>query len=110
MADQTDDAKVVPVIWEVPVGLPTHYSTNLIVQHTDEDFTITFWDVRPPVLIGTLEEKRKQVEALKAIRPTALVRIILSPGKMREFTQVMRDNLKTFDETRADAVTEKDKK
>jgi hypothetical protein len=107
MADQSDDAKVVPVIWEVPAGVPTHYSTNLVVQHTDEDFTITFWDVRPPVLIGTREEKRKQVEALKEIRPTALVRIILSPSKMREFTQVMQDNLKTFAETRADTVTEK---
>jgi Protein of unknown function (DUF3467) len=110
MADQADDGKVVPIIWEVPAGLPTHYSTNLIVQHSDEDFTITFWDVRPPVLIGTREDKLRQVEELREIRPTALVRIILSPRKMREFTQVMQDNLKTFEETRADSVTEKDKK
>ena len=109
MADQADDAKVVPVIWEVPPGLPTHYSTNLVVQHTEEDFTITFWDVRPPVLIGTREEKRRQVEALGEIRPTALVRIIVSPNRMREFTQVMLDNLKTFDEARMDSATKASK-
>lgn len=57
-----EDEKVVPIVWEVPKGFPTHYSTHLVVQHTDEEFTITFWDLRPPVLMGAAEEKRQQIQ------------------------------------------------
>ena len=97
MADPADDGKAVPIVWEVPPGFPSQYATHLVVQHTEEDFTITFWDLRPPILMGTPDEKRQQVEALKAVRPDALARIVVSPRRMREFTQVMQDNLKTFD-------------
>ena len=101
MADPEDKEVALPVVWEMPTGFPAHYATHLVVQHTDEDFTITFWDLRPPVLIGTLDEKRKQVETLREVRPTPLARIVVSPRRMREFTQVMRDNLRTFDESNA---------
>lgn len=104
MADPEDKAEPgIRVVWEVPPGFPTLYSTHLVVQHGEEDFTITFWDLRPPVLMGSLEEKQQQVWALKEVRPTALARIVVSPSRMRQFTQVMRDNLKTFDETYTDA-------
>ena len=99
MADPTEEGKAISVVWEVPSDFPTHYATHLVVQHTEDDFTVTFWDLRPPVLIGTPEEKRQQVEAIKGVRATTVARIILSPRRMREFAQVMQDNLKTFDET-----------
>lgn len=103
MADPEGDGAGIRVLWEVPAGFPTHYSTHLVVQHGEEDFTITFWDLRPPVLMGSLEQKQQQVRALTEVRPTVLARIIVSPRRMREFTQVMQDNLKTFDETYAAA-------
>ena len=101
MADP-DEGKGVPIIWEVPGDLPTHYATHLVVQHTDEDFTITFFDLRPPLLMGP-PEAQKQLEAMQIVRPKALARIVVSPARMRQFIQVMQDNLKTFEEKLAEA-------
>lgn len=110
MADPDNKAELgIRVVWEVPSGFPTHYSTHVVVQHGEDDFTITFWDLRPPLLMGSLEEKQQQAQALKEIRPTALARIIVSPHRMRQFTQVMQDNLKTFDETYGGAATKEAK-
>lgn len=99
MAEPKEEGEGVRVVWEVPSGFPSHYSTHLVVQHSEDDFTLTFWDMRPPVLIGTMEDKQKQLQALKEIRPTPVARIILSPSKMRQVSQVIQDNLKTFAET-----------
>jgi hypothetical protein len=111
MADPKDkDETELSIVWEVPTGFPTHYATHLVAQHSDEDFTITFWDLRPPVLMGSPDEKSQQVKALKEVRPTALARIVVTPRRMREFVQVMQDNLKTFEETAAERAAKEVKR
>ncbi len=97
MTDRKPKGKLISVNLHTPPGFPSQYATNLVVQHTEHEFVITFFEMRPPPLLGTEQKKRKQLDAVKEIDATCLARIIVSPNRMGEFIQVMQDNLKTFE-------------
>ena len=52
------EGKMVPIKWHYPDSIVTRYATNFVVQHTDREFIISFFEAWPPVIIGTPEEKR----------------------------------------------------
>jgi hypothetical protein len=105
MADpeETVPAVPVPVTWDIPVDFPTHYATQVVVQHTADEFTLSFFDIRPPLLIGTPAERQRQIRAIRKIRAIPVARLVVPPARMRELVQVMRDNLRMFEEATSTA-------
>jgi len=91
------ERKEVLIDFEVPPDFPTKYASNLVVQHTEHDFTITFFDIRPPLLVGLPEDKASQLAALETVKATPLARIVVAASRMRQFVRVFQDNLETFE-------------
>lgn len=79
--------------------------TNLVVQFTGEEFLISFFEVRPPLIVGTPEEKRVQIARVEAVEARCLTRIAVSPGRMGEFIEVMQEQLQRAKETAAERPT-----
>jgi hypothetical protein len=96
---EKDDGKALRIEFDVPADFPTKYASNLVVQFTEHDFTVTFFDIRPPLLVGTAEEKASQVAAMEKVKAAPLARIVIAASRMPEFVRVMQDNLKTFEAT-----------
>lgn len=97
-----DDSREVRISFQTPEGFRTLYATNLVVQHTLHEFIVTFFEVIPPLLIGTPEMKKQQLESVREINGTVLARIAVSASRMEEFVQVLSDNLKTFKATQVE--------
>ncbi len=97
---EKDQGMAIRVDFDIPPDFPTRYASNLVVQHTEHDFTITFFDIRPPLLVGTAEEKASQLGAIEAVKAAPIARIIVAASRMAEFVRVLQDNLKTY-ETKA---------
>lgn len=95
MADE-DQSKTVRIDFHIPPDFPVRYASNLVVQHTKHDFTITFFDIRPPLLIGTMDEKAAQLEEVAVLTGIPLARIVVAASRMHEFVRVMQDNLETY--------------
>ncbi len=81
------------VDFEIPPNLNSVYATNLLVQHTEHEFIISFFEVQPPPLLGSPEQKDQQLKAISSLKGKCLARVVVSPARMREFVQVMSDNL-----------------
>lgn len=97
-----EDSREVSINFHIPDGFRTLYATNLVVQHTKHEFIITFFEVLPPLLLGTPEMKTKQLDSVREIQGSCLARIAVPATRMEEFVQVLSDNLKTFKETPAE--------
>lgn len=97
-----EDSREVTISFKIPEGFRTLYATNLVVQHTPHEFIITFFEVVPPLLLGTPDMKRQQLESIREIHGNCLARIAVSATRMEEFLQVLSDNLKTFKATQVE--------
>jgi hypothetical protein len=95
---ESDDVLELSIRFEDASAAPAFYATNLVVQHTPHEFLLHFYDIVPPMLVGTDEEKRKQARALTQIVARPLARVVVAAGRMEEFIKVMQENLNTFKE------------
>lgn len=94
----------IPLEWCVPEELPTHYATNLVIQHTEHEFFITFFELVPPITLGKTPEEITRIESVRA---RALTRVAVSPERLEEFIQVMQDNLARYGSSVGEGAAEK---
>lgn len=78
----------VPVMFHIPVGLAGRYAHHLIVQGSDQEVTLSFFEAQSPILLGTSEEQKAILE--KGIRAECVSRIIISKARFPEFLKVMQ--------------------
>jgi hypothetical protein len=97
MADESDEGKPVRIDLRVPPDLPSLYATNMVVQHTPHEFIVSFFNVQPPALLGTPEEKAQQLEAVDSVPAQCVARIVVAARRMGDFIQVLQDNHKTWE-------------
>ena len=96
MTRHTMEEKLVPVEWHYPEELLSRYATNMIVQHSDHEFVIQFFEVLPPLVLGTPEEQKVQLGGIKSVRAECVARVIVAPERMPEFVRVLQDNLEKY--------------
>lgn len=82
-----------PLKWEIPEDLLILWVNNFVVQHTQNEFILTFFQVTPPILIKPTPE---QIEAVESVPAQAVARIALTPRAMAGLLEVMTKNYETF--------------
>jgi hypothetical protein len=75
------------IIHRFPEGLQLTFSDNIAVQHTPSEFTITFAQVKQPLVTTSAD-----YDAMKTITAEVVARIVLTPSKMAEFIQTLQEN------------------
>ena len=93
---ELDEGYRVPIRWHFPSGVQSRYATNLVVQHTEHEFVISFFEVYPPVILGDPEERKNALEQVEAVPAICVSRVIVAPGRLAEFIQVLQDNLDVY--------------
>jgi hypothetical protein len=96
MAEEKPEELILPLEWHLPDDLVSRYATNLVVQHTDQEFIISFFEATPPITLGQPEEVKARLEEQGYVRATCVARVIVSVGRMAEFINVLEDNLKRY--------------
>ncbi len=85
-----------PIVWSIPPDLTSSYATNIVVQHTEREFIVSFFEIQLPILLGSAEERRAALETIRHIEAKCVARVVIAPERMQEFIDVLRDNLKTY--------------
>jgi hypothetical protein len=88
------DEKSLPIRFDTSEA--PRYATNLVVQHTDHEFIISFFQVMPPLLVGPPEAKAEQVKQLTEIKGTCVGRVIVPATRMHEFVEVFKANFEKY--------------
>jgi len=90
MPNQEPEQIAVPIQWHVPEDLTCQYATTLVVQQTEHEFMLSFFRTAPPLIVGTPEEQKAQLEQIGHVRADCVARIIVAAGRMPEFVQLLR--------------------
>lgn len=93
MPDQDEKPRELelPIEWYIPESMVSQYATNMVVQHSEDEFIISFFDTKPPLIIG--EPNKEVLESLKSIRAQCIARIIVSASRMPKFVSALQTNL-----------------
>jgi hypothetical protein len=93
---QGEPRSLLPLEWRFPGDITSRYATNMVVQHTQHEFIISFFEAYPPVLLGEAEEREAALEHIESVPAICVARIIVSPERLKEFIQVLQDNLDKY--------------
>ena len=86
---------------EFPDDLQTHFVTNVVIQHTEEYFTLSFFEVWPPPELGDTEkEQQNDSNTDKKIPAKCVARLVVTPARMRQFLDAMNQNFNNYQKMR----------
>jgi hypothetical protein len=91
-----------PIEWHVPDSIRSQYATNMVVQHTEQEFIISFFEMQPPLLLGNLSVD--DIQSLPSIRADCVARIIVARDRMPRFVEALQTNLQSA-HSRSEAAT-----
>ena len=87
----------IPLEWQVPEDLKTHFATNMVVSSSEGEFFITFFEVVPPFILGDVEK----LTALKSVPAKAVARVAIAADRMEAFIDAMKRNLASYRKAKA---------
>ncbi|MCP4682431.1 MAG: DUF3467 domain-containing protein [Desulfobacterales bacterium] len=95
MADPQTN-KGIPIDWHVPEDVASQYANNMVVQHMDNEFVLSFFETFPPIIVGSSEDIKGKVDEVKDVRAKCVARIIIPQNKMKSLIQALDANLDRF--------------
>lgn len=81
-----------PIEWHYPEGLISRYANNITVQRTETEVIISFFETCHPLVLGTQEKQKEQLESMKSIRAVCVSRILVSPDQIGKFIEALQTN------------------
>ena len=86
----------VPVDFHTPADFPSCYANNILVQHSDYEFTVSFFEMRPPVLLGSPEQNLEKLKGMEAIQAECVARIVVVPERVQDFIVALQTSLDKY--------------
>ena len=84
---------MVRIAWKVPTDLESRYANHLVVQRTETEVSLMFFEARPPLLLGSPEERAAELQRLDSVDAVCVSKIVIPPSQFADFVRVMAQNL-----------------
>lgn len=91
-----------PIHWNVPDDIVARYSTNMVVQRLDNEFLISFFEVKPPIILGDPDAIKDGLKSLKSIQANCVAQIIVAHDKLPSFINALQKNYKGLEKENMD--------
>ncbi len=86
-----DGVIAVPIERYFPDGIETHYSDDLVIQHSEQAFFFSFFEVERPITLAEDEAAR-----LRKVRAKCVSRIVVTPEQMWSIVIAAIKNFRRF--------------
>ena len=93
MPDTKDQIIDLPIEWIIPDELENKYATNLVIQNTNNEYILSFFEIYPPMVLGTPEYQLEQYKKMKTVPAKCVARIIVSPSNMNDFSKIIQEHI-----------------
>lgn len=87
---KTGMAIPIPIEWHFPDGLMTSFATNMLVQTIENEFKISFFEIKPPV---RLDDSQPRPEKVKA---DCVASVIVTADRLPKFIEVLQTQLSKY--------------
>ena len=83
----------IPIEYSYHRDFMSRYANNVVIQHTEDEFIISFFEVLPPLLLGSPESQAAQAAELESVKADCVARIIVPEKMMPNIIKVLQENL-----------------
>ena len=90
IAQETKEAKAVPIKWNIPDAMNSVYSQSVLVQVMENEFKIMFFELKPQPRLNKEDPPEKTVQA------NCVASVILHPQKVISLINALQRQLKVF--------------
>lgn len=97
--EQEEQKTTLPIRWHVPDNLQSRYANNVLVQSSQYDIVISFFETQLPPLAGSPKENQEKLIEMGAIRADCVSRIIVSPELLPSIISALQTGLASYQET-----------
>jgi len=88
--------------FRVPPRMPTVYAHHMLIQGSENEVLVSFFEVIPPPLLGSAETQRQALED-SGITAECVARVTISRQRFPEFAKAFRDFIEEVPEHIAQA-------
>lgn len=93
----SEPIKSLPIKWDSgSKNTTTRYATNITIQHTENEFFLSFYEIRPPLLLGNQDEISREIDNIDYVEAECVARIAVCPNKMHTILKAMQENYDNF--------------
>src|SRR5437764_532554 len=64
--------------------------TNMTVQPSQHETIISFYQAKPPLLLGTPEQKAEMAKSILSVKAKCIGKFAISTSRLREFSDVLK--------------------
>lgn len=82
--------RTVPLEWYIPDNIRAGYATNIVVQNTEQEFVISFFEAEKPIILGPPEEAEKIMKSLESVKAKCIARVVVAPARLESFISVLQ--------------------
>jgi hypothetical protein len=75
------DSVQIPIHWNSE-GMPVVFANQMLVNMDEHEVHLHFYEIAPPVIYGSDEQRQKQIESLSSVTARGVVRVILSKDRL----------------------------
>lgn len=90
---ENESGVAIPIEWHYPDGMAGRFANHMVVQFDEHECHISFFEIKPPLVLGTPDEAANQLKAMKTIRADCVARVIVSDGRMPGFVKAIQDTM-----------------
>lgn len=85
-------AKFLTIEWPVDPGA-AQFANNIVVQSDERTLYLSFFQLNPPMIMGSQAERKQQLDAMSSIEPRLISRIALPLDQMEKLDEAMKEHL-----------------
>lgn len=84
-------SKAVKLEWQFPGDLEATFANNLVIQQDRDAWYFSFCFASPPLLFGSKEEIRAQLETIESIPAKCVAQIVVPKDCVPDFIEVINE-------------------
>ena len=96
-ASKSSSGKVLTIEWPVELGV-SQFANNVVIQSDENTSYLSFYQINPPLIFGTSQQKKKQLDSLKSIQPKLVASIAVPREKIQVIIEALQTQLINSDE------------
>lgn len=79
-----------PVQWQIPDDAVAAYATNFVIQRMQHEYLISFFQVQPPLILGTPEQVIEKVSHLDRVPARLVGQIVIAEDRLQELQKLLQ--------------------
>lgn len=87
---KTKQVMVAPLKWYIPDYIITRFASNMIIQNVENEFKISFFEIKPPIRLGSSDPLPKEILA------ECVASVIVTPDRLPKFIEALQGHLDKY--------------